>query len=383
MNNTIPQVSLGELLTLERRPVKVLPDQQYAEIGIYSFGRGIFHKQPRSGLEVGDKDLFLIKEGDFILQITFAWEGAVGLASQAENEMYGSVRFPTFRVDEGRCYPPYLVNYFRTHSGREQLVRISPGSAGRNRVLSMSRIPEVHVPLPPLSEQCRIVARIDGLAVKIQEARGLRREAVAEASAFVSGLHLNLAQGRMLPLNQMVVLDECRETVEAGRQYPQVGVKGFGQGLFAKGAVSAFETTYKAFNRLYDGALVLSQVKGWEGAIAVCDKELAGWYVSPEYRTFRCIPSQAIPEYLAALVTTPWFWGQLKHMSRGLGGRRERTRPEQFLQMELPMPPIEQQQQAIKAFVKLNNIMHLQAETAVALDAMLPSVLDKAFKGEL
>jgi len=35
------RVSLGELLTLERRPVKVENDQQYAEIGVYSFGKGI------------------------------------------------------------------------------------------------------------------------------------------------------------------------------------------------------------------------------------------------------------------------------------------------------------------------------------------------------
>ena len=89
-------IHLDRLLRLERRPVSVIADSQYAEIGIYSFGRGIFHKAPRSGLEVGNKELFLIKEGDFILQVTFAWEGAVGLASANEDGMYGSTRFPTF-----------------------------------------------------------------------------------------------------------------------------------------------------------------------------------------------------------------------------------------------------------------------------------------------
>lgn len=92
----ITNINLDKLLRLERRPVSVVEDGQYAEIGIYSFGRGIFHKAPRSGIEVGDKDLFLIKEGDFILQVTFAWEGAVALASAAEDGMYGSTRFPLF-----------------------------------------------------------------------------------------------------------------------------------------------------------------------------------------------------------------------------------------------------------------------------------------------
>src|SRR4030095_5747533 len=132
--------SLGEIIQLERRPIKLIPDQEYAEIGIYSYGRGIFHKRPRTGFEVGDKDLFLIKKDDFIFQITFAWEGAVGLASELEDGMYGSVRFPTYRVNEEICYPKFLLNYFKTYDGRNQLINISPGSAGRNRVLSMKRL---------------------------------------------------------------------------------------------------------------------------------------------------------------------------------------------------------------------------------------------------
>src|ERR1043166_8629250 len=133
MNDMWPRVSLGELLRLERRPVKVETEKLYQEIGIYSFGRGIFHKAPRTGLEVGDKDLFLMKRDDFILQVTFAWEGAIAIVSAAEDGMYGSTRYPTFRVDEGRCEPKFLLNYLKTEAGLQQVVKICPGSAGRNR----------------------------------------------------------------------------------------------------------------------------------------------------------------------------------------------------------------------------------------------------------
>jgi hypothetical protein len=39
------EVSLSELLRLERRPVDVIADREYQEIGTYSYGRGIFHKR--------------------------------------------------------------------------------------------------------------------------------------------------------------------------------------------------------------------------------------------------------------------------------------------------------------------------------------------------
>ena len=170
-----PKVSLGELLRLERRPVEVEPEKLYQEIGIYCFGRGIFLKTPRTGFEVGNKDLFLMKEGDFILQVTFAWEGAVAIVSCVEEGMFGSIRYPTFRVDQSRCDSHFLLNYFRTEEGLKQLVKICPGSAGRNRVLSIKRIPEVLVPLPPLAEQRRVVAQIEELAAQIAEARTLRQ----------------------------------------------------------------------------------------------------------------------------------------------------------------------------------------------------------------
>jgi type I restriction enzyme S subunit len=67
-----------------------------------------------------------------------------------------------------------LLRYLCTRDGLDQINKICPGSAGRNRVLSIKRIPEVIVPLPPLEEQRRIVARIEALSAKIEEARTLR-----------------------------------------------------------------------------------------------------------------------------------------------------------------------------------------------------------------
>lgn len=110
---------------------------------------------------------------------------AVALVSADEEGMYGSTRYPTFRVDRKRCVPEFLLNYFRTEGGLQQLVKICPGSAGRNRVLGIKRIPEVLVPLPPLHEQRRIVDRIEELAVKIGEAHELRKQATAEVEALI------------------------------------------------------------------------------------------------------------------------------------------------------------------------------------------------------
>jgi len=139
------------------------------------------------------------------------------------------------------------------------------------------------------------VAKIDQLAAKIEEARGLRQQAIDDAKHLITSLHMASSASRNVTLTEILELDEEREPVEPGREYPQIGLRGFGAGLFAKPSVKAEETTYKSFNRLYEGTLVLSQFKGWEGAIGLCPREFVGRFASPEYRTFRCLKGAALP----------------------------------------------------------------------------------------
>jgi type I restriction enzyme S subunit len=395
--NKWPIVSLGELLALERRPVKVAPDSYYQEIGIYCFGRGIFHKPPRSGLEVDKKDLFLIKSGDFILQITFAWEGAVAVASAAEDGMYGSVRFPTFRVNEGKCDPQYLLNYFRTHEGREQLVRICPGSAGRNRVLSIKRLPEVIVPLPPLSEQRRIVAKIEDLNVKIDESISLKGsvhneldllfdaqlgsvfQRLAKSSASVSLLDIvdpdrGISYGVVLT---GLDFEDGIPTLRAGDLYRfKVLLKD------VKRIDPNIEAKYKR-TRLR-GNEVLLRIRGGFGEVAVCPNEMIGGNVSREIAVIPIV-DHLDPYYLMYALAAPSSQDFMKSKVRGtsyVGINLKDVR-----RLPIPIPSIEEQKRIVAYFDELKAqvdvVNQLHAATATELEALMSSFLDRAFKGEL
>ena len=74
MNVPWPRRPMGEVAPLVRRPVPVDPEGIYREIGIRSFARGVFHKTPTTGLEIGQKRVFAIEQGDLLFNIVFAWE---------------------------------------------------------------------------------------------------------------------------------------------------------------------------------------------------------------------------------------------------------------------------------------------------------------------
>ena len=378
-----PKVSLGDLIRLERRPVKVEPDRLYQEIGIYCFGRGIFHKTPRSGFEVGDKDLFLMKKGDFILQVTFAWEGAVAIVSAAEEGMYGSTRYPTFRVDENRCVPEFLLNYFKTEDGLKQLVKICPGSAGRNRVLSIKRIPEVLVPLSPLVEQRRMVAWIEELTAQIHDARALRLQSAEEAEAVLRSILTHDKQAKPTPMRELVKLHPPDVTVRADEIYQFAGVYCFGRGLFKSVRKSGLDFAYPRLTRLRTGEFVYPKLMAWEGALGVVPPECDGCVVSTEFPVFEVNEDRVLPEVLDTYFRTPSVWPEIAGESTGTNVRRRRLNPQDFLDYQMPLPSRDTQMTLRKVGAEVDALKRLQAETAAQLDALLPSVLDRAFKGEL
>jgi len=382
--------SLYDIITLDRRPVKLEPEKEYAEIGIYSFGRGIFHKTPRTGFEVGDKDLYLIKQGDFILQITFAWEGAVGLASENEDGMFGSVRFPTFRVNEDICYPPFLIYYFRTNEGRNQLIKISPGSAGRNRVLSLKRITEVNVPLPPLDEQRRMVARIEALAGRISEAQRMRREAGEEVQAFIpSGLFEIFEKGSQhwsqMPMTDAIAIND-RQVDPRLPEYsrlPHIS----GENIKSKTCKllpyrTAEEDGIQSSNYLFSPNTILySKIRPYLRKAVIVD--FLGVCSADIYPIKVINPLLKARFVMWSLVADPFT-----RYANAISGRTRmpKLNRKQLFAYTLKYPSISEQERIVGYLKELqaegDKLRRLQTESQRELEALLPAVLDRAFRGE-
>lgn len=391
MKTEWPKVSLGELLRLERRPVKVRADEQYQEIGIYCFGRGIFHKTPRTGFEVGDKDLFLLKEGDFILQVTFAWEGAVAIVSAAEDGMYGSTRFPTFRVDEKRCVPQFLMHYFKTESGLQQLVNICPGSAGRNRVLSIKRIPEVLVPLPPFEEQRRVVERIQKLATKVEEGQELRRQAAAEAEALVLSVlnrHFVVESSNWtpLPMDRAIQINDrqVNPTLPEFSPLPHISGENMeGRTCRLLPWRTAAADGVKSNNYLFGpGTILYSKIRPYLRKAVLVDFQ---GVCSADVYPIRVSNPELDAHFVKwALVAEPFT-----NYANRLSGRTRmpKLNRKQLFGFDFTHPPLSGQRRIVSELNDLQKevdaLKGLQAETSTHLDALMPSILDRAYRGEL
>lgn len=372
-------VCIGDFLNKSRNWVEPEPDQTYKQITARLWGKGLTLRAEVSGSQIAAVRQLQVKTGQFLLSRIDARHGAFGIVPTSLDSALVSNDFPCFDIDSKVVLPTYFAWYARTENFIALCRRASEGSTNRVR-LKENEFLRMTVPLPSLDEQKRIVAKLDKVAVSVEEARSLRQEIDREMRSLVQSVHFRLSDVSERPFGEFIELWEDRVSIDPIERYPQVGVRGFAGGLFFKDAIEGSETRYKTFNRLSEGLLVVSQPKGWEGAVAVCDASHEGWYVSPEYRTFRCNPELVDAQYLAALLPTAWFQRELTKLTRGQGARRERLRPEMLLNMKIRMPVIEAQETALRSFGKISGLETIGRDVAPEIDTLLPTLLQRIFE---
>jgi type I restriction enzyme S subunit len=241
------------------------------------------------------------------------------------------------------------------------------------------------IPLPPLPEQRRIVARIEFLAAKIEEAKGLQKEVRDGLEHLCRSMIFNesFASSMMIPMRELVRLREPDVVVRSEEAYPFAGVYCFGRGVFKGRQKRGMEFAYPRLTRLKTGNFVYPKLMAWEGALGVVPPDCDGLMVSTEFPVFEVDESRVFPEVLDVYFRTPSIWPALAGASTGTNVRRRQLNPSDFLDYRMPLPsrPVQKKLRQVKT--RVDAVNKQQSETAAELAALLPSVLDKAFKGEL
>ncbi len=364
-------VRIGDILELKRRWLRPETHTPYVQIGVRSFGKGIFHKPPVSGIELGNKRVLCVEPGDLVFNNVFAWEGAVAVARDSESGTIGSHRYVTLVPKrENLCDVRFLQLYFSSEEGLDIVRRASPGSAGRNRTLGIDRLLNEQIYIPAITRQREIVAIIDKVRERTAEVVSLQLE-VERQNADVCRSMLWHAHTTPTRMSELVALRTPDILVRGEDEYQFAGVYSFGRGLFRAQSRSGMETSYQRLTRLRTGDLVYPKLMAWEGAFGIVPPECDGCVVSTEFPVFEA--RGVIPEVLDVHFRTPSVWAEIAGISTGTNVRRRRLHPERFLDYLFPLPD-EETQHRIRDAHRLVDAMHLIHE--VTSDEL--TMLDKS-----
>ena len=139
------------------------PEESYVAVGIRSHFKGTFQRLVEDPRTVNMDSLYRVKDNDLILNITFAWEGAIALVKKEDEECYVSHRFPTYEIKRSKAEPCFIRQLIMSSRMKYDLSNISPGGAGRNRVLNKKDFLKMPIWLPDLEAQKNIGAYLGAI----------------------------------------------------------------------------------------------------------------------------------------------------------------------------------------------------------------------------
>lgn len=377
-------VQLGEVLHLDLQSTPIDSETTYKMAGVYSFGRGLFRRDSVSGDNTSYKTFYQLKADHIVMSQLFGWEGALALSSSDFEGLFVSPQFPTFLCDEARLDRNFLGWAFRSPAFWEELGTRTRGLGVRRRTLNPAALFKSTIPLPSLDEQRRIVARVDELAAKIESARALRRETEKSTKAFIiATLHQILSE---IPTQRTLGDSDVAQIICGQHLTPdEQGIRGtpyitgpadFGD---TRPIPSRFATVIKSVSDKNDVLLTVKGAGVGKTNLAPLEKCVIG------RQLFSVRPNPAI-------LNQNYLWLVLRHMEVEVQGMATATTipgigKSQVENLQIPVPTLDEQQSIVSHLDALQHqiggLRALQRETSAELDALLPSILDKAFKGEL
>lgn len=360
--------ALGDFLELARNQVDPDIAACYRHIGVRGFGRGIFEYPDVSGAELPKLRFFELSPNRLVISNIKGWEGAVAVTAGDENGRIASNRFLQFRAI-GDVNLSFLRHWFLSDSGLELLGRVSPGTADRNRTLSVKGFLNERVPLPPIEEQRRIAAHLDSFGP------------FATSSGTTDSVMQTLVDydwgGDRVPLSALVTPVSRPATVEEDETYNMLGVRWYGAGLFRRETRSGRELSARTVYAVHEGDLVYNRLFAWKQSFALADKTLG--YVSNEFPTFRCLPSVR-PRFLLGVLLGSRFTAAVNDASTGsTPTSRNRLKEEAFLSLDIAVPDLAVQRKVESLFAVASRIEALAARRSALAAALLPAARNEIF----
>jgi type I restriction enzyme S subunit len=307
---------------------------------------------------------------------------------------FGSTEFHVVRSG-AEATPEWLHHILRSQQVRDDAENAMHGAAGQQRV-PIEFLELLEIPVPPLPEQRRIVARVEALTCRLDQARQARQAALAEAETILRSMRRS-AYEALLDAHESIPLAEVGDALSGGtpsKSNPE----------FWGGEIPWVAPKEMKVFRIIDSSLRVTR-QAIDAGVAKLVSEPAVLMVVRGMILARAVP--------VAIATRPLTINQdmksfiprnghdvafLAHMLAGaedeLLGRVEvaghgtcKLESDAWGSLPIPRPPRPIQEEVVRKLdslaVKANELQLLQHEVEAELAAFVPALLAKAFRGEL
>ncbi|MBI4683452.1 MAG: restriction endonuclease subunit S [Nitrospirae bacterium] len=191
----------------------------------------------------------------------------------------------------------------------------------------------------------------------------------------------NLPSGwSLVKVGEVVCQVKQRVKVDHVREYRMVGVKWYGEGTFHRETVKGDSLSATYITPLVPNSFIYNRLFAWKGSFAVVPEEHADCFVSNEFPQFIVNNDRILPRYLYLFFMCDATIKAVNKTSIGSSAvSRNRFKEENFLDFEIPLPPLTIQQAIIDRWQNAQE----EIRTAIKKVQFLNEQIDRDFLFDL
>jgi len=301
-----------------------------------------------------------------------------------------------------------LVKVLSSYIVQKQIQEVI--TTGCQPKLAIKKIEQLKIPLPPINEQQRIVERIESLFAKLDRAKELIENTLAQFEqnkmailhkAFIGELTAKWRKENNIDLSSWengILMDFCKINPK------KINTKEFDDdmivsfipmpcvsdiwGKIVKKELKKLGEVKKGYTNFCEGDVLFAKITPCmeNGKSAIVDKlENDIGFGSTEFYVLRCDENKLNNKYLHYFVRQKTFRDEAKGEMTGAVGQQRV--PKTFLEnYKMKVPTIEEQQEIVnildKLLAKYNKIKNLEQQLE-KIELLKKAILAKAFRGEL
>ncbi|SRR6266487_1500637 len=397
MSKTFPTVPLGIGLRHKSDFIEIDDLEIYKRCRVQLHAQGIIERDVVPGAEIKTKKQQVCRAKEFLVAEIDAKLGGFGIVPEDLDGAIVSSHYFLFTIDETVLNQHFLDFVIRTPTFMTQ---VRAKGTTNYAAIRPNNVLQYEIPLPSLDEQQRIVARIEELVAKLEKARDLHQVALDAAkalSAATTNALFNLTRINDWPVVELGDIADIHAGVTLGRtlngptiRLPYLRVANVQDGFLDLSNIketSILPTELEKW-QLRSGDILLTEGGDWDklGRGAVWHAEIPDCIHQNHIFCVRMNPNDFNPNFLLAIISSPYgkayFQGASKQTTNLASINQKQLKAFKVFQ-----PPLSEQDRIVAYLndlqAKVSMLKVAQIRTSTVLDAMLPSILDKAFKGEL
>ena len=356
--------------------VHIKNDETYKILGVRSYGQGVYLNREILGSTLTMRKYQKAKKNHLFWCKVDTKNGAFGIIPEELEDGLGSSNMAFAELDIEKIDVNYLQLFFKSKRFNAYMDGQVVGTTNRKYIKFNDLLNEIKIPLPKLDIQKQIVDKISNSQNNLNNLKSEYQKYILHFNNKIFNRDVtnkknllefldysklnnwsvqNLLENNfnynksysLVKIKKFIKRSKIQTLVDDNTEYKRVKIKLYNKGVSIRDKVFGKDIGTKKQFIIKEGQFLLSKIDARNGAFGIATNELNGAIITADFFAYDIDETIINPYFLSLITTTDEFLNFAKNSSTGTTNR-QRLNEELFLNVEIPLPSIDEQNDLVQ-----------------------------------